>query len=72
MAYLLSATFKDCSIIARFQPGNSDVQLYVIDLEPKSISRLDKWLELDREIAQAFQFRMQNEPDTSVCTDDNF
>ncbi|KAG6833670.1 hypothetical protein H0H87_002866 [Tephrocybe sp. NHM501043] len=61
LAYLLSATFKDCSIIVRLdgiqttrsakaKPG----QVTVIDLDPKSMARLRKWEELDQEIVEAY------------------
>lgn len=55
MAYLLSASFKDCSVIMR--PGGSGSRpgtATVIDLDPKSFDRMKKWAELDREIALAF------------------
>jgi len=71
MSYLLSATFKDCSIIAKFEPWSLRARLYIIDLDPKAISRLDKWLVQDREIVQAFRLRLQRELDLSVCIDDN-
>ncbi|OBZ65669.1 Inositol-pentakisphosphate 2-kinase [Grifola frondosa] len=58
-AYLLSATFKDCSIILRMPPPTEDVPtsngtITVIDLDVKSISRLAKWAELDSEIVDAY------------------
>jgi inositol-pentakisphosphate 2-kinase len=63
LAYLLSATFKDCSIIVRLEllsPGkenDSDAQVepvHVIDLDPKSLNRLPHWEELDREIVSSY------------------
>ncbi|ESK87743.1 hypothetical protein Moror_11280 [Moniliophthora roreri MCA 2997] len=64
LAYLLSATFKDCSIIIRMDllsPG-ADGQVRVdsrrvtvIDLDPKSMTRLRKWEELDAEIISAYR-----------------
>ena len=55
LAYLLSATLKDCSIILRLdhkvddhRPGNNAVT--VIDLGPKSVNRLEKWEKQDKEI----------------------
>jgi inositol-pentakisphosphate 2-kinase len=71
LSYLLSTTFKDCSIIAKFQPNCSEAHLHIIDLDPKSIMHLDKWAKQDREIVQTFQQRVQNE-DISSCIDDNF
>lgn len=61
LAYLLSATFKDCSIIVRFElmrPGNNSkpgvYPVAVIDLDPKSLDRLQRWEELDREIVSNY------------------
>ncbi|KAJ3567019.1 hypothetical protein NP233_g6638 [Leucocoprinus birnbaumii] len=57
LAYLLSATFKDCSIIVKLdflRPGRQSTPtvypVSVIDLDPKSLDRLQKWEQLDREI----------------------
>lgn len=56
LAYLLSATFKDCSIIVRLdflgtsqeiRPGS----ISVIDLDPKRMDKLKGWEELDMKIA---------------------
>ncbi|KAF8891187.1 inositol-pentakisphosphate 2-kinase [Infundibulicybe gibba] len=59
LAYLLSATFKDCSLIIRLDPlrpgmPTADVgleRITVIDLDPKGIERLRKWEQMDQEIA---------------------
>jgi inositol-pentakisphosphate 2-kinase len=60
LAYLLSATFKDCSLIARLdflKPGvEQEVKVgpqtvTVIDLDPKSMEKLRGWEKLDKEIA---------------------
>ena len=53
LAYLLSATFKDCSMIVRLQPSSTDV-IALIDLDVKSIARLSRWERLDREIVTAY------------------
>jgi len=56
LSYLLSATFKDCSIIVRLDP-ESMTRIYpisIIDLDPKSLDRLQKWEQLDREIVSAY------------------
>jgi inositol-pentakisphosphate 2-kinase len=64
LAYLLSATFKDCSIIVRLEllnPGketDSDAQVEpvrVIDLDPKSMKRLPRWEGLDKEIVSSYK-----------------
>ncbi len=66
-AYLLSASFKDCSVILRMPPrpprtatSSGDEQrvtgrVTVIDLDVKSIGRLSKWAKLDREIVDAYR-----------------
>ena len=62
LAYLLSATFKDCSIILRINPGGDaratgDMKsnsVAVIDLDPKCIDRLSRWEELDRNIVESY------------------
>ena len=62
LAFLLSTTFKDCSMMIRLNllgaPGpfperGSPEQVTVIDLDPKSMDRLKKWEKLDREIVEA-------------------
>lgn len=59
LAYLLSATFKDCSIIVRldflrpteeFAPSS----VTVIDLDPKRMDKLKAWEELDMKIVNAY------------------
>ena len=63
LAYLLSATFKDCSVIVRLNflhPGKApEVQtgpntVTVIDLDPKSMDKLRGWEKLDKEIVTAY------------------
>ncbi|GAA5900671.1 inositol-pentakisphosphate 2-kinase [Sporobolomyces salmoneus] len=56
LSYLLSATFKDCSIIVRPSTssnlGQEEATLKAIDLDPKPIKKLAKWYELDRAIVE--------------------
>ena len=59
LAYLLSASFKDCSIILRFVPNKEGENQWkksitVIDLDVKSVDRLHKWEKLDRQIVEAY------------------
>jgi inositol-pentakisphosphate 2-kinase len=54
LAYLLSATFKDCSIILRLGKNGVKDTITAIDLDPKSVSRLAKWEALDQEIVTSF------------------
>jgi len=62
LAYLMSATFKDCSVILRF-PGPLSAEeggkpsIAVIDLDPKSIRGFANWARLDRHIAQTYAAR---------------
>jgi len=72
LSYLLSATLKDCSIIAKFAEGGSDVHFYLIDLDPKSATRLDKWLAQDQEIVDAFRSQLKHLEGIPLCIDDNF
>ncbi|KAG5354062.1 hypothetical protein C0989_009760 [Termitomyces sp. Mn162] len=73
LAYLLSATFKDCSIIVRFDRLRPTVpaeqvkpeQIMVIDLDPKDMVRLQKWEKLDQEITEAYG----SGGDRKVCVD---
>lgn len=61
-AYLLSATFKDCSIM--FRIGGEEF-IKVIDLDIKGVEKLPKWLALDREIVAAYTGE-------KVCVDANY
>ncbi|EJD53155.1 hypothetical protein AURDEDRAFT_54632 [Auricularia subglabra TFB-10046 SS5] len=54
LAYILSASFKDCSIIINLGEA-SDHPVTLIDLDPKSPSKLGQWEKLDRTIVKAFQ-----------------
>lgn len=59
LAYLLSATFKDCSIIVRldFLGTTEEIRLgsvAVIDLDPKRMDKLKGWEELDMKIASTY------------------
>jgi inositol-pentakisphosphate 2-kinase len=61
LAYLLSATFKDCSVIVRVPDGTATV----IDLDPKSVDRLRKWERMDKDIVEAYGAV----PDPKMCID---
>ncbi|OAX39358.1 hypothetical protein K503DRAFT_769548 [Rhizopogon vinicolor AM-OR11-026] len=64
MAYLLSATFKDCSIIirprqqalsiTRVDPARS-FDITIIDMDIKSMDRLGKWEKLDRTLVEHYK-----------------
>ena len=64
MAYILSASFKDCSIIIRLSQ-NAPTTVTVIDLDVKPVNRLKKWAMLDAQVVDAY--RTASEP--SRCDD---
>lgn len=69
LAYLLSATFKDCSIILRLGSDVPD-SITVIDLDPKGVERLRKWEAQDREIVLGFKEQVENgEVNIPPCVD---
>ncbi|KAG7087645.1 hypothetical protein E1B28_013593 [Marasmius oreades] len=68
LAYLLSATFKDCSVIIRIPllGGGDEVgkvedtppdpkRVTIIDLDPKSMTRLRRWELLDAQIVEGYR-----------------
>lgn len=70
LAYLLSATFKDCSIIVRFAPNSSNTHLFAIDLDPKPLKHLKKWYDLDQKIVRSFKQRIEKEGVFRCCIGD--
>ncbi|KIM22257.1 hypothetical protein M408DRAFT_79282 [Serendipita vermifera MAFF 305830] len=58
MAYLMSATFKDCSVILRLGSGLGD-RITVIDLDPKKIEKLRTWEVQDSKIVRGFKESLQ-------------
>lgn len=66
LAHLLSASFKDCSILMGFPSAGKPPVVSVIDLDVKSIERLKKWKNLDHDIATSFA---HNVPTVSACID---
>ena len=52
VTYLLSATLKDCSLVIRISKDRYSLKL--IDLDLKSISKMQHYYELDRKIATDF------------------
>ncbi|KAF8136530.1 inositol-pentakisphosphate 2-kinase [Boletus edulis] len=62
VAYLLSATFKDCSVIFRIRrsdtSGNPSVDPHavsIIDLDLKGVDRFEQWADLDRRIVEYYR-----------------
>lgn len=60
-AFLLSATFKDCSIIIRPSTG----KIMIIDTEPKQIKRIEKWRKQNQDMVNGY------EEDGSKCVDEH-
>ncbi|KAH0830723.1 inositol-pentakisphosphate 2-kinase [Lanmaoa asiatica] len=57
MGYLLSATFKDCSVIFRIhgKPSVDSHAVVIIDLDLKGVDRIEKWAHLDRLIVEYYR-----------------
>ncbi|CCO27575.1 hypothetical protein BN14_01558 [Rhizoctonia solani AG-1 IB] len=82
-SYLMGATFKDCSVMLRFPPGkvspdwtfdnpHRDVSLPLmtaIDLDPKSMRRLQKWLDMDQEIVRNYADAVDEGRASGLCVD---
>ncbi|KAL5636489.1 hypothetical protein ACGC1H_000447 [Rhizoctonia solani] len=82
-SYLMSATFKDCSVMLRFPPDKvlpdwtfdnpeRDVDkplMTAIDLDPKSMRRLQKWFDLDREIVVNYAQAVEEGRAQGECID---
>lgn len=72
LAFLLSATFKDCSVVARINLSSSKAativksEVKVIDLDPKPAERLQKWKRLDEDIIKHFQEFLEREGEDHV------
>jgi inositol-pentakisphosphate 2-kinase len=53
LAYLLSASFKDCSIIVRGRGDDvKNAKVTIIDLDLKDMGRMGKWEGLDRDVVK--------------------
>lgn len=77
LAYLLSATFKDCSVIVRLdflRPEEASLQKVktrldratVIDLDPKKFDKLRGWEELDKAIVNEYSTVVERK----ICVDE--
>jgi inositol-pentakisphosphate 2-kinase len=57
LSYVLSATFKDCSLIIPFNPylaDNVNKGIKIVDLDIKSVERIPRWLKLDEKIVKEY------------------
>lgn len=82
-SYLMSATFKDCSVMLRFPSGmvsdewtfenperHVEVPLMTaIDLDPKSMRRLQKWYDMDGEIVREYARAVEEGRAQGTCVD---
>lgn len=62
-AALLSGTFKDCSILIRFSRLDSvdwDIETKVIDLEEKSVTKIEGWQILERSLQEHWESLVQD------------
>jgi inositol-pentakisphosphate 2-kinase len=55
LAFLLSMSFKDCSVICNLHPDGEHLDtVTVIDLDPKTVRKLAQWERIDSEIVRAY------------------
>ena len=74
LAYVLSATFKDCSIIIRGHEDNvKSAAVTIIDLDSKSLARMGRWEELDRDVVKCTLEAEEGveEAEKRVCVEDS-
>ena len=74
LAYLLSASFKDCSIIVRGHEDNvKSATVTIIDLDSKNLGRMGKWEELDRDVVKCTLDAEEGveEGEKRVCVEDS-
>ncbi|KZV71837.1 hypothetical protein PENSPDRAFT_577031 [Peniophora sp. CONT] len=66
LAYMLSATFKDCSMIIGLPDGKEPV-IKLVDLDVKSVSKFAYWIKLDKDIIASYG--QLGESERRVCVD---
>lgn len=69
LAHLLSATFKDCSLLISFDADSRVGTIKVIDLDCKSIAKLEGYRVLDRDIVASFAARLEREVGVRECVE---
>ena len=52
ISHLLSASFKDCSMIVQLGKEGGDVKAQLVDCDLKSISRLQRYAKLDQQLVE--------------------
>ncbi|KDN44876.1 hypothetical protein K437DRAFT_256829 [Tilletiaria anomala UBC 951] len=59
LQYVVSATFKDCSMFLRFirnsEHDGPECSIRLIDLDPKPVGSMYKWWKIDQEIVESFK-----------------
>lgn len=66
LAYMLSATFKDCSMIIGLPDGKEPV-IKLVDLDVKSVSKFAYWIKLDKNISASYG--QLDESERRICID---
>lgn len=66
LAYMLSATFKDCSMIIGL-PDGEEPYIKLVDLDVKSVAKFTHWIKLDEDIAETYDHL--DESERQVCID---
>lgn len=71
LAFILSTTFKDCSLIFRLPIGTDpgSIEVKAIDLDLKPVGKLAKWAALDKEILDHFTEVLARGENVRRCTD---
>ncbi|VDB82768.1 unnamed protein product [Peniophora sp. CBMAI 1063] len=66
LAYMLSATFKDCSMIIGL-PEGEEPYIKLVDLDVKSVKKFAYWVKLDEEIVESYGHL--SEAERRICVD---
>ena len=66
LAYMLSATFKDCSMIIGL-PKDQEPYIKLVDLDVKSVKKFAYWVKLDEEIVETYS--QLDESERRICVD---
>ena len=66
LAYMLSATFKDCSMIIGLSK-DQEPYIKLVDLDVKSVKKFAYWVKLDEEIVETYS--QLDESERRICVD---
>jgi inositol-pentakisphosphate 2-kinase len=73
IGYLLSASFKDCSIMIKItqdplsESSEKKLEAYLVDVDVKSIKRLVRYAKLDRELMSSFELFRDKGGEMNSC-----